>query len=45
MNIIQDGVVVGWTNETAYGNHGQKVMLTFGSHIGGSGSIVEFKTH
>ena len=42
LNISQNGTVVGWTNETAYGGYGQKVVLTFGSHTRGSGTIVEF---
>ena len=45
MNIINNGVVVGWTNETAYGGKGQKVVLAFGSSTQGSGNIVEFKTY
>lgn len=44
LNILQNGVVVGWTNDTAYGGYGQKVVLTFGSATRGSGSIVEFVT-
>ena len=43
MNILNGDTVVGWTNETAYGGYGQKVVLTFGSHIRGTGRIVEFK--
>lgn len=42
LNILQDDIVVGWTNETAYGGRGQKVVLTFGSSTQGSGRIVEF---
>ena len=42
LNITQNGVVVGWTNDTAYGGYGQKVVLTFGSSTRGKGSIVEF---
>lgn len=42
LNIIRDGVVIGWTNDTAYGDSGQKVVLTFGSHLSGEGRIVEF---
>ena len=42
MNISQNGTVVGWTNETAYGGYGQNVVITFGSYISCSGSIVEF---
>ena len=45
MNILNNGVVVGWTNDTAYGGSGQKVVLTFGSSTQGSGRIVEFKTY
>ncbi|MDA9587373.1 hypothetical protein N9R98_00795, partial [bacterium] len=44
LNILQNGTVVGWTNETAYGGYGQKVVLTFGSSTRGSGQLVEFKT-
>ena len=43
LNITQNGVVVGWTNDTAYGGYGQKVVLTFGSSTRGKGSIVEFR--
>ena len=43
LNISQNGVVVGWTNDTAYGGYGQKVVLTFGSRTSGTGSIVEFR--
>ena len=42
LNISQNGTVVGWTNETAYGGYGQKVVLTFGSYTRGNGQIVEF---
>ena len=42
LNISQNGTVVGWTNETAYGGFGQKVVLTFGSYTSGRGHIVEF---
>jgi hypothetical protein len=42
MNILSNGAVVGWTNETAYGDVNQKVVLTFGSYTPGSGRIVEF---
>jgi hypothetical protein len=45
LNIIQNDIVVGWTNETAYGGYGQKVVLTFGSSTRGSGRLVEFKTY
>ena len=36
------GVVLGWTNDTAYGDIGQKVVLTFGSSTPGSAEITEF---
>ena len=42
LNISNGGTVVGWTNATAYGGFGQKVVLTFGSSTRGSGEIVEF---
>lgn len=42
LNILQDDVVVGWTNDSAYGDIRQKVVLTFGSSTQGSGRIVEF---
>lgn len=42
MNIESGGAVIGWTNDTAYGDYGQKVILTFGSHLSGKGQIVEF---
>ena len=42
LNISQNGTVVGWTNETAYGGYNQKVVLTFGSYTRGRGNIVEF---
>ena len=45
LNITQNGTVVGWTNDTAYGGYGQKVVLTFGSSTRGNGSIVEFKAY
>lgn len=36
INLISDSdVVVGWTNDTAYGDYGQKVQLTFQSSQGG----------
>ena len=37
--------LVGWTNDTAYGGYGQKVVLMFGSSTSGSGRLVEFKTY
>ena len=43
MNIERGGAVIGWTNDTAYGDLGQKVVLTFGSHLQGQAQIVEFK--
>lgn len=42
INIETGGAVVGWTNATAYGDYGQKVVLTFGSHLTGQAKIVEF---
>jgi hypothetical protein len=42
MNISSGGAVIGWTNDTAYGDFGEKVVLTFGSHLSGQGEIVEF---
>ena len=45
MNILNNGVVVGWTNDSAYGGYGQKVVLTFGSSTQGSGRIVDFSTY
>jgi len=45
LNIERNGVVVGWTNDTAYGGYGQKVVLMFGSSTQGSGRLVEFKTY
>lgn len=42
MNILQGDTVIGWTNDTAYGDAGQKVVLTFGSSKQGEGRIVEF---
>ena len=48
INILQgsDGPVVGWTNDTAYGDYGQKVVLTFQtSSNGNTASLVEFKTY
>jgi len=43
MNISSGGAVIGWTNDTGYGDYGQKVVLTFGSHLSGEGQIVEFQ--
>ena len=42
LNILNGETIVGWTNETAYADYGQKVVLTFGSSTRGSGRIVEF---
>lgn len=33
--ISSSGVVVGWTNDTGYGDIGQKVQLTFDSYQDG----------
>jgi hypothetical protein len=44
INILQGATVVGWTNNTAYGDIGQKVMLTFGSYTQGNAQMVEFIT-
>ena len=43
--IERNGVVVGWTNDTAYGGYGQKVVLMLNSSTCGSGRLVEFKTY
>jgi len=43
LNILNDGTVVGWTNDTAYVGYGQKVVLTFGSSTRGKGQLDEFK--
>ena len=48
INILQgsDGPVVGWTNDTAYGDYGQKVVLTFQTSSNGDrASLVEFKAY
>ena len=48
VNFIQGegGPVVGWTNDTAYGDYGQKVILTFQTNArGGVTSLVEFRTY
>nr|BDD45711.1 hypothetical protein 15 [bacterium] len=42
LNILNGGTVVGWTNDSAYGGYGQKVVLTFGSSTPGKGQLVEF---
>ena len=38
VNILRDGVVVGWTNETAYLSKGQRGVLTFSKYTPGHGS-------
>ena len=47
INIMQgaNGPVIGWTNDTAYGDLGQKVILTFQSSSSGRGRLVEFTTY
>ena len=47
VNFIQgeNGPVVGWTNATAYGDIGQKVILTFQTNLRGSTQLVEFRTY
>ena len=42
LNILQNDVVVDWTNDSAYGGQGQKVVLTFGAYTQGQGQLVEF---
>lgn len=44
--ISSSGVVVGWTNDTGYGDIGQKVQLTFDSHQDGwvEAQLTELKT-
>jgi uncharacterized protein YmfQ (DUF2313 family) len=37
------GPVVAWTNDTGYGDIGQKVILTFQSATNGNASLIEFK--
>lgn len=32
INIIRDGVIIGWTNDTAYIDQGQRAVLTFGKY-------------
>ena len=32
INIVRDGVIIGWTNDTAYIDRGQRAVLTFGKH-------------
>lgn len=38
----RNGPVIGWTNETAYGGIGQKVILTFQSSTSGTARLTEF---
>jgi len=46
VNLDRNGVVMGWTNDTAYGGYGQKVVLTFQSSSGGStAQLIEFTTY
>ena len=41
-----DGPVLGWTNDTAYGDYGQKVVLTFQSSANVRvADLVEFRTY
>ncbi len=41
-----DGPVIGWTNDTAYGDYGQKVILTFQSSANVRyADLVEFSTY
>jgi hypothetical protein len=44
INISQgaDGPVIAWTNDTGYGDLGQKVVLTFQSATQGNASLTEF---
>lgn len=42
INIEQQGTVVGWTNATAYGAYGKKVVIMFGSSLHGSANLVQF---
>ena len=46
VNLDRNGVVMGWTNDTAYGGYGQKVVLTFQSSSGGStAQLIKFSTY
>ena len=47
INIKQgtDGPVLGWTNETGYGDFGEKVILTFQDGTYGAAYLVEFKAY
>ena len=38
INVLEDGVVVGWTNDTAYLSQGQRGVLTFSKYTPGHGS-------
>lgn len=38
INVMQNGTVVGWTNDTAFLAQGQKGVLTFTKYLPGSGS-------
>ena len=37
INVLQNGTVIGWTNDTAYLSRGQKGILTFTKYLPGSG--------
>ena len=38
INVLQNGTVVGWTNDTAYLSRGQRGVMTFTKHLPGYGS-------
>lgn len=38
INVLQNGTVVGWTNDTAYLSKGQRGVLTFSKYLPGYGS-------
>ena len=38
INVMQNGTVVGWTNDTSYLSKGQKGVMTFTKYLPGSGS-------
>jgi len=38
INVLKDGTVIGWTNDTAYLSRGQKGVLTFTKYLPGYGS-------
>ena len=49
INVLKNGTVIGWTNDTAYLSRGQKGVLTFTKYLPGSGSqykaqLVKFDT-